>query len=320
MKKTVFCLLLTLLLLSGAACAPAAPPQEALEVAVLRGPGSIGAAWLMEQAANGQGNYNFHLADNPEQAVALLSNGTVSMAALPTNLAANLYAKTEGQMRMSAIITRGMLYLLQAGATVQSWEDLRGQTIYATGRGSNPEYILRHLLEAHGLKPGLDVTVEFKSDHAELAALLAAGQAELAMLPEPFVTSVLMQNDGVFPLFDLSAEWEALGTGSLAMTALVTRTDFAAANPQIITGFLDGMEQSVNYALNNVAETAALCEKYGIIPKAAVAERAIPRCNLTFIAGADMQGVITPYYEVLYAADPQSIGGALPDEDFYYVR
>ena len=322
MKNIALCLLLIGLLATGAACAPASAPRQTppLEVAVLRGPTGISAAWLMEEAANARANYSFHLADNPEQVVAMLSNGTVDMAALPSNLAANLYAKTQGQMRISAIITRGALYLLQAGDSIRNWEDLRGKTIYATGRGANPEYILYHLLMAHGLTPGLDVVVEFKNDHAELAALLAAGQVDLAMLPEPFVTSALTQNEGIFVLFDLSEEWEALGAGSLAMTALVSPKDYIAANPETIAAFLSDMELSINYALNNVKETAVLCQKQDIIPNEAVAERAIPRCNLIFIAGEEMKGAVTPYFEVLYAADPQSVGGALPDEDFYYTR
>jgi NitT/TauT family transport system substrate-binding protein len=326
MKSPAHFLLLICLLPVCLACAPVADPEDLpeaalpLEVAVLRGPTGIGAVWLMELAALGQSPCNFHLADNPEQVVALLANGTVQMAALPTNLAANLYAKTEGRVRMTAIITRGMLYVLQAVENLQTWRDLRGRTIYATGRGANPEYILYHLLQAYGLNPGLDVQVEFKSDHAELAALLAVGQVELAMLPEPFVTSALMQNDDLSLLFDLSAEWEALGTGNLAMTALVCQADFLTTQPQTVAAFLNDMERSVNYALENVEEAAALCEKHGIIPKAAVAKQAIHRCNLTFITGAEMKEAVTPYYEVLYAADPQSIGGAMPGEDFYYDR
>jgi NitT/TauT family transport system substrate-binding protein len=164
------------------------------------------------------------------------------------------------------------------------------------------------------------VQVEFKNDHAELATLLASGQVEIAMLPEPFVTSALMQNDGLSTVFDLSAEWRALGAGELAMTSLVSQRDFLTANPEVVAAFLADMERSINYAVNNVAATAALAEKYDIIPKAAVAERAIPRCNLTFISGKDMRETIADYYSVLYAADPQSVGGALPDEDFYYSR
>lgn len=321
MKKIILCLTLTILLLTATACAPSSSEDmSVLNIAVLRGPTGISAAWLMEQAENGQANYTFHLADNPEQVVALLANGTVNLAAVPSNLAASLYTKMERSIQMTALITRGVLYLLQEGSTVQSWDDLRGHTIYATGRGANPEYILHHLLLEHGLQPGLDVKVEFKNDHAELATLLTTGQVGIAMLPEPFVTSALTQNDNLSIVFDLSAEWKALGTGELAMTALVSQKDFIAGNPQIIAAFLTDMEKSVNYALSNVAETAALCEKHDIIPKAAVAERAIPRCNLTFISGKDMQGTIAAYYDVLYKANPQSVGGVLPGEDFYYSR
>ncbi|MCL1976073.1 MAG: ABC transporter substrate-binding protein [Firmicutes bacterium] len=319
MKKIPLILLLICLLLLCASCTPKNTASP-LNIAVLRGPTGISAVWLMEQVENGQANYNIHLADNPEQVVALLTNGTVDIAAVPSNLAATLYSKTEGSIQITAIITKGVLYLLQAGDTIKNWEDLRGRTIYATGRGANPEYILNHLLKEHDLQPGLDVAVEYKDEHAELAALLAAGQVEIAMLPEPFVTSSMLQNENLHMVFDLSAEWQALGQGELAMTALVSKRDFLLANPQIISDFLADMKSSINYAINNATETATLCEKHDIIPKAAVAERAIPRCNLTFISGEDMKEAIFAYYQVLYTANPQSVGGALPDDGFFYIH
>ncbi|MCL1816038.1 MAG: ABC transporter substrate-binding protein [Clostridiales bacterium] len=326
MKKIFFFCSVVLLSILGAACAatsasvPVGVQKEILQldIAVLRGPGGIGSVWLMEEAVNVQKNYTFHLADSPEQVVAWLANGTVKMAALPSNLAANLYEKTKGQIRMTAIITRGMLYLLQAGDEIKSWPELAGHIIYATGRGSNPEYILLHLLKAHGFAVGENIDVVFENDHTELATMLAIGKVDLAMLPEPFVTSVMAKNTAVSTLFDLSAEWEALGTGSLAMTALVSSADFITDHPQAVEQFLSDMKTSINFAVNNVAKAATLCEKFDIIPTAAVAELAIPRCNLTFITGQEMKEAITAYYEVLYAANPQSIGGVMPEEGFYY--
>ena len=301
--------------LDGGAAAP-------VSVAVIKGPGGISAAYLLEQAALGNSPYTIELADTPEQVVAMLTNGSVDIAALPTNLAANLYAKTGGSVQMAAITSRGMLYMLEYGGdNIHSWEDLRGQTIYATGRGANPEYILDYLLRANGLTPDEDVYVEFKSEHAELAALLASGMAERGVLPEPFVTSAMMQSDALRVAFDLTEEWASSGAdGQLAMTGLVARREFAAAHPEAMERFLTDMEQSINYALTNVAEAAQLCEKYGVIAKAAVAQSAIPRCNIVFYSGLAMKDAVCGYYEVLFNANPQAIGGALPDEDFYYIR
>jgi len=328
MKKSLVFLLLAMLLCVAAACSQEAPPDSdaatpselpILNVAVLRGPTGVAAAWLMEQAENGMNNYRFHLADNPDQVVAMLTSNTVDVAAMPSNLAANMYAKTEGQIQMAAIITTGMLYILQAGNSMQHWEDLHGATIYATARGSSPEYILDFLLSQHGLHQQLNIDVEFLSEHAELATLLAAGQVGLGMLPEPFVTSALMQNEDLSIMFDLSAEWESLGFGNLAMTALAVRQSFAAANSEAVVAFLEDMEESINFAVNNTAEAADLCVKHDIIPNPRVAGQAIPRCNLTFIAGESMKGAISDYFDVLYLANPQAIGGSLPDEKFYFI-
>jgi len=328
-SKFMLCLLTLLIMLITVSCAtlPAKPPAAgdaaaAISVAMIKGPSSISAAYLLEQAALGNSPYVIELADTPEQVVAMLSNGSVDIAALPTNLAANLYAKTGGSVQMAAITSRGMLYLLEHGGdTIHSWEDLRGKTIYATGRGANPEYILDYLLRANGLTPDEDVYVEFKSEHAELATLLASGSVQLAMLPEPFVTSAMMQNDALRIAFDLTKEWEnSEATGQLAMTGLVARREFAEAHAEAMARFLADMKQSIDYVLANAAEAAQLCEKHGVINKEAVALSAIPRCNIVFISGPAIKDAVCGYYEVLLEANPQAIGGALPDEEFYYIR
>lgn len=309
MKKLFITLSLLTLIFTGCAAKGAAP--ETINLAVMKGPTGIGAVQLMET-----GDYNITLADTPEQVVALLSNGGADIAALPTNLAANLYAKTGGEIRMAAVTAYGMLYLLEEGTGIHSWEDLQGETIYATGRGANPEYVIDYLLKSHQV----DATVEYKGEHAELATLMAAGEVKLGLLPEPFVTSAMMQNDQLRVIFDLSEEWDALGSqGGMAMTCLVVRQAFAEQYPQTIRQALSDTEASIKFALENVEQAAQLCEKHGVIPKAAIAARAIPRCNLTFVAGADMRPAVEGFFEVLFDANPQAVGGALPDEDFYYI-
>ena len=293
-----------------------------ISVGVLKGPTGIGAALLMEQAATGeaQNNYTFNLAAAPTDLTALVVNGELDICALPTNVAANLYAKTQGEVQLLALNTLGVLYILENGESVTDMASLAGKTIYATGQGSNPEYVLNHILRENGLEPGQDVMVEFMESDV-LTAQMAAGEIDLCMLPVPAVTTVLMKNENVRIALDLTEQWDALNSGStLTMGCLVVRRAFAEENPEAVAVFLKEYTASVDQTLNDPAAAAELVAKHEITGSAQVALAAIPDCNLVCIKGADMRGAIEGYYQVLLSAAPESIGGALPGDDFYYVQ
>jgi len=252
----------------------------------------------------------------------MVANGEVDIAAVPTNLAATLYNKTNGNVQMAAINTLGVLYILENGDTINSIADLKGKTLYATGQGANPEFIINYILQQNGLEPGTDVQIEYKAQHDELATLLATDQVAIAMLPEPNVTAAMAQNDKLRIALNITNEWNKVaGSDSqLAMGCVIVNKTFAEAHPDLINSFLAEYEDSINYVINNVADAGTLCEKYGIIPKAALAQKSIPNCNLTFIAGDEMKTAIAGYYTVLFNADPKSIGGKVPDDAFYYAQ
>ena len=255
----------------------------------------------------------------PTEVVAALTKGEVDIAALPTNLAAVLYHKNE-DIRLLCLNTYGVLYILENGFEVNAMADLAGKTLYATGQGANPEYVLNYLLEKSGLTPGEDVDIQWMASDA-LTAAVAAGEVKLAMLPVPAATSAMLQNEDVRPAVSLSDVWEEVeAEGVLTMGCVVARKAFITANPGAVDAFLEDYGASIRYMSDedNLTEAAALAEKYGIVPKAAVAEAAIPDANLCFVTGNDMISGIQGYYEVLYTADPSSIGGSIPDGEFYY--
>ncbi len=289
-----------------------------LKVLALKGPTGIGMAKMMED--NTSGKYEFTVAGQPTEAVAAVSSGKADIAAVPTNLASTLYKKTEKGVKMLAINTLGSLYILEEGNTINSVEDLRGKTLYATGQGANPEYVLNYILEKNGLKVGEDVTVEFKAEHAELATLMAAGECVLGMLPEPNVSSAMAQNPDLRIALNLNDEWNKVADdGSrLTMGCVIVRNEILENYPQAVKAFLSELETSIDYAAKNPKDAGTLCEKHGIVPKAALATKAIPNCNLTFIDGADMKPAIEGYFQVLFDANKTSVG-ALPDEGFYYI-
>lgn len=290
--------------------------------AVLSGPTGIGAAKLLEDAEAGRttNDYDVTIAAAPDELTGKIINGDLDIAAMSTNLALTLFNKTDGEVQMLAINTLGVLYILENGDTIQSMADLEGKTIYAFGQGANPEYALNYLLEQNGLKAGEDVTVEFKSNE-EIITAMASGDAEVAMLPVPAATTVLMKNENVRTALDLTQEWNEAtdGNSQLTMGCIVVRREFAEENKAAVDAFLEEYSASVTYVKENVEDASKLVEQFNLTGDAQIAAAAIPQCNLTCITGEEMQSTIGGYYEVLYAAEPSSIGGNLPDDSFYYI-
>ena len=301
-----------------------AEERVAVRVGGLKGPTAMGMVKLMEEDATGTtaNDYEFTLAGSADEINPLLIKGELDIAAVPTNVASVLYNKTEGQVEILALNTLGVLYVVENGNTIQSVEDLRGKTIYSTGKGATPEYALNYILGENGLTAGTDVTVEYKSEHSELASLLAAGQADLAVLPQPFVTSVLAKNPDVRIALNLTEEWDKVTEdgSKLTMGALVVRKDFAESNPAAVRNFLKEYQASTQYVTDeaNLDDAAALIEQYGII-SAAVAKQALPYCNIVCITGEEMRTAAEGFLSILAKANPQSVGGTLPAEDFYYI-
>ncbi len=293
---------------------------KALNVAALNGPTAMGLAELMEEARIDEENYEFEIFGTPDEVVAELVGGKLDAAAIPCNLASVLYNKTEGKVRLAAINTLGVLYVVETGDSVQTVADLKGKTIYAVGKGATPEQVLRYVLTQNGIDPDKDVTIEYKSEAAEIAALMKeAGESVIAMLPQPFVTSVSMQNDKIRVALDMTREWNAVSGGNELLTGcFVVRSDIIKSRRDDVDDFLDDYEDSVEYAQEHPAETAKLIESFGILPKAAIAEKALPACNITYIQGERMKTLMEAYLSVLFESNPQSIGGKLPAEDFYY--
>lgn len=299
---------------------------EDVRLAVLSGPTGIGAAKLLTDSDKDDtvNHYTYTVAtDNNEVVVGLTAaDGEYDIAMVASNVAANLYNKTQGDVKILALGTQGVLHILEGsnGTAIQSMKDLKGKTIYATGQGANPEYILRHLLTENGLDPDKDVEIVF-ADATEISAKLISGEIETAMLPVPAATAAIAKSQGsVRDAIDLTSAWNDLDNGSqLIMSAVVARADFLAEHPQAVDAFLEEYEDSVTYVKENPEQAGQLVADLGIAPSAAIAQKAIPQCNLVFLSGEDMKPAISGYYEVLYSIDPTAVGGKLPDDNIYYV-
>ena len=305
---------------------PSSPPQTTdpadISVAVLKGPTAMGMAQLMSlnEAGETANRYTFTVAGAADEITASLIRGDIAVAAIPCNLAATLYNRSEGKLVVAAVNTLGVLYILENGSSVQSLEDLRGKTIYSTGEGTTPEYTLRYLLSSAGIDPDNDVSIVYLSEASEVAARLAASDEDIiAMLPQPYVTTVMQKNESVRIALDVTKEWEARNESSTVVTGvIVINRDFLEKNEAAIQSFLAEYAKSTTYAVENVAETAAFLEHFDIFP-AAVAQKALPYCNIVNLTGEEMQRAIQSYLQVLFDQNPASVGGALPDSAFYYM-
>lgn len=302
-----------------------------MSVAALKGPTGMGMVKLMSDSEAGStvNDYTFQVFDSPDNVVAAVSNvdNPVQVAAVPVNVAASLYNKTNGKIQVAAINTLGTLFLLENGESIQSVADLKGKTIYVSGQGATPEYVLDYILASNGIDPDQDVDIQFVADHATLATMVVAGEADIALLPQPNVTTVLTQAPDVRIALDLTKVWDETNAkngkqGQLSMGCIIVNKDFAEQNKAAFNKFLDEYKASVEYvtAEANLDASAQLCETYGIIPKAAVAKKAIPDCNITYIEGSEMKQNMQQNLQILFDANPKSIGGTMPDDAFYYTR
>ena len=289
----------------------------------LKGPTSMGMVKLLQDNEDGTtlNNYDFVMSGSADELTPKILKGELDILAVPVNLGAILYNNSEGAVQLLAVNTLGVIYIVEKGGeAVQTWDDLRGKTIYSTGKGSTPEYALNYLLEKNGLDAKTDVNIEWKSEPNEVVALMANEDDVIAMLPQPFVAVAQAQFSDLRIALDLTKEWDSLDNGSQLITAgLIVRTKFAEEHPDAVANFLKEYSASTEYVNANVEDAAALVEKYDIV-KAAVAEKAIPFCNIVCKAGDEMKTAVTGYFEVLNAQNPAAIGGMLPKDDFYYVK
>lgn len=343
MKKYLSVILaITLLLLSLVGCAdnsdsntvtttapgdkpPAAPID--VKIVALKGPSAMGLVKFMSDADSGSltdNNYKFSIEGSADIITPKIVKGEIDIAAVPANLASVLYNKTNGDISVLAVNTLGVLYIVESGDSVKSVADLKGKTIYASGKGSTPEYALNYILSGNGIDPEKDVTIEWKSEHTECLSALMANDNAIALLPQPFVTTAQTKSDNINVVLDLTAEWDALqkdqtNKSSMITGVVIARREFVEQNPDVIVAFLDHYKASVEYVKTNNDAAAALVGKYDIVPEA-VAKEALPKCNITFVEGDEMKTMLSGYLSVLFDQNPTSVGGALPEDKFYFKR
>lgn len=302
-----------------------APDNTVIRLKALTGPTGMGLATLLHNNKEGSGNkrtYEAELVSTPDQITGPIIGSLCDIAAVPVNLAATLYQKTEGKVQIICANTLGVLYMVENGETVKSVSDLKGKTIYAPNPGSTPEYVLRYVLEENGIDPDKDVTLEFLTGGDEVAAKLATTPGAIGMLPEPKKSAFLTQNNDWRVCLDMTEEWDKVaGEGnSLVQGVFIARKEFIEDHPQAVKGFLDDYNASQKNVNASDTQGIAHIVEAGILPNEGLAKKAVPGCNITFMEGEEMKAAVSKCLQVLFDANPKSVGGKLPADDVYYAR
>ncbi|MGN0245644.1 MAG: ABC transporter substrate-binding protein [Lachnospiraceae bacterium] len=293
-----------------------------IRVASLKGPTSIGLVKLWQDAEENKANanYEFTMATAADEILPLVLKGDLDIALVPANAAANLYQKSNGAIAVIDINTLGVLYMVSGDDSIKSVDDLTNKTIYLTGKGTTPDLALQYLLETHNIQLS-DVTIEYKSEATEVAVALSENPDAVGLLPMPFVIAACAQNEKLQIVLDVNAQWETANDGKGLVTGVtIVRKAFLEEHPDAVDAFLTDHKNSAEYVNANVEEAAELVVKSGIVEKAPVAQKAIPKCNITCITGEEMKEMLSDYLDILEKQDASFIGGAVPDDDFYVIR
>lgn len=297
--------------------------QAGIRVGSLKGPTSMGLVSLMDNAAKGETSnvYEFTMTGKADELVGKIANGDLDIALVPANVASVLYAKTQGNVTVLDINTLGVLYVVASDDSITSMADLKGRTIYMTGKGTTPEYVMNYLLKENGLGSG-DVDLQFKSEATEVASILKQDSSAIGVLPQPFATAACIQNENLKTVLDLTEQWDMLNkdSGSMLVTGVtLVRSDFLRENRSPIEDFLKDHAESALFTSGHPEEAAALIAAQGIVEKAPIAQKALPYCNIVCITGQEMKDALSGYLSILMEQDAKSIGGQMPGDDFYYM-
>lgn len=296
--------------------------KDNVNVGILKGFPSIGMANLMEEnkSGNAKNEYNFIVGGAPDEINAKIISGEIDIATIPTNMAATLYNKTNGEVQILAVNTLGVIKIVSTDENIKTIEDIKGRDVYASGKGAIPQYTFEYILNKNGINPQTDLNIMYYPGHEEVAGLLSADKAEIATIPEPTLSKVMADNDKIHIVADLTEEWNKLEKDTvLSQGCVVVRKEFAEKNGEAVEKFLKEYEKSAKLVHSDLEKTAKNCGEFDIVPEK-IALKAIPESNQVFIKGEEMKKGLEPFFKILFDADVKSVGGQLPEDDFYFTK
>jgi NitT/TauT family transport system substrate-binding protein len=321
----IFFLAVLFIVSTGTVLAEGSREQEEtlnITVAVFKGPSGIAAAKLLGD--NFQTGFNVNIdyitLSSPMEAVAKMTSSEVDAVFLPVNMAAKLYTKGTG-FKLAAISGLGSLFMVSSDDSIKNWIDLKGKTIYLTGKGATPDYLLRYLLLENGLNPETDVRLDFSAPAPQIAQLMIANRADTAFIPQPFVLQIESNSEKAKTVLNPQNELLRLRGGEQAFpfTAFVISPLLYENNPEAASALTEALGESIKWTLENPKKASVIIENFGIM-SASIAEKAIPVSGIEYIPGSLAKESVEDFLNMMLELDPVSVGGKLPDEGFYFVK
>lgn len=293
----------------------------AIRIGVLRGPNGMGMSYLMEENSLDayETSYQISFLASADKLATRFTRGDLEFATLPTTVAANLYKETNGEIQLLGVNMLGGFYLVENGTSIQTISDLKNLELSSSSRPATAQYVLEHLLEANAIEENEQPKVNYVVDNLKLSSAIVSGEIDIAMLPEPFLSTLLQRNKGLRVALDLSEEWQDVyGDSILPMGCLVVNKEFALKNPESIARFIQHYKTSVEYVNKNQKEAGLLIEKHKLLNNARQATNSIDRSQITWIDASEVQEDVLKYLEIFLESDKNIIGGEVPDEEFFY--
>lgn len=296
-----------------------------VRVGLIMGPPSMGLSQFILAAQAGKTTNNFTFDLNGVDYVglsALFNKGDYDICTLPSNIGPILFNNDElkNSYEVISVNNLGVLYVMTNDESLAALDDLRGRTVYAYGEGGTPEYTIEALMKKTGLDGAFNL--EFKSSPLEVLNMMQEQENCVAILPQPFVSLAKILVNPLYIPIDLTVEWNQAfaDTGSQAVTTTtIVNKQFLEEHEQAVVEYLNMAGQSVAWTLANMDKASALQEELGTFLNNSVALDAMPYISMVNLTGEDMRTALSGFLGELYAANPDSIGGALPGDDFYYL-
>ena len=254
---------------------------------------------------------------------AAFNQGDYDICTLPSNIGPVLYNNHElkNEYRVISVNNLGVLYVITTDVSVQGFDSLAGRTVYAYGEGGTPEYTVEALLKKAGYEGTFNL--EFKPTPFEILNMLIDVPNTVAILPQPFVAlAKTMVSDAVYVPIDITAEWDKAfaddGSQAVTTTTIVNK-QFLEEHEQAVVEYLVRAGESVAWSQQNMDEAASRQVDLETFLNNDVAAAAMPYIDMVNLVGEEMRTALSGFVRELFDANPDSVGGAMPGEDFYYL-
>lgn len=254
-----------------------------------------------------------------DEITSLIKSGKADIAALPLNTAAQLYNKTNGGIKIMSITALNSLYLVEKGDIIKKLSDFKGKTVVTSGKGTVFDYYLLYVLKESGIDPETDITIRYLDTYDDVVAdAKGENSSGLCVVPCNYACEILYAEKGYDTVESFTNILKLKTEMVFAAECLAVRTEYLEAHPDLVEEFLDFADMSATFITSSARAGLYLIDaKLFADEEKALAN--VFNCNPVCIQGDELVTLASENLKFLYELDPDSVGGALPDENIYYV-